>query len=500
MLIDWIVFIGSAVGLLLLIGIGEGLRAMGGSSRASRHAVHVGVGLFVVLTPYLFSGPEPVYVLAIVFVGINDVALRRGWFRGMHGAGRQSMGTVTFPLALIPALWACWTLDPNRQFALQTAFLVLAIADPVAAWVGTSMRQPVRFRMGTSVKSVAGSAAFLLGAFVLSSGALLLFRAQGYVDWSLQACVMAAILVAVVTTATEALGGHGWDNFFVVIAAIVVLVFFDEHPGARLRMLGGGAGGLIFGLVAFRLRVLNRSGAAAGGLLAATLIGLGGWTWAVPGFTFFVLSSALSKIGGSRKGPLARFSEKGSVRDAGQVYANGGIGWGLLLVYAVYPASGLYWGFLGAFAAAAADTWATEVGALSPRRPRSLRSGRPVPRGTSGAISVTGMLASLAGAASVAGSAWPVGGAFLTALAPGPALGVVLLGGWAGAMVDSWAGATLQAQYRDPQTGALTEHSGANATVRSPVRGWRAVTNDRVNLLGTLSGAAIAMGGCVGML
>src|SRR5438093_5230732 len=46
----------------------------------------------------------------------------------------------------------------------------------------------------------------------------------------------------------------------------------------------------------------------------------------------------------------------------------------------------------GALAAAAADTWATEIGAFSPFAPRLITSGRQVPRGTSGGITVLGSL------------------------------------------------------------------------------------------------------------
>jgi uncharacterized membrane protein len=56
----------------------------------------------------------------------------------------------------------------------------------------------------------------------------------------------------------------------------------------------------------------------------------------------------------------------------------------------------------GAIAAAAADTWATEIGAHSSERPRLITTGAPVPRGTSGALSVLGTLGGIGGAVTMA--------------------------------------------------------------------------------------------------
>ena len=497
---DLAAFLFSAIGLAALVGVGEVLRTSGRvRAEVSRGVVHVGVGVFVALTPFFFREPTWIYVLAATFVLVNGVAAGRGWLKGMHGIRRRSAGTVTFPLALIVALWAAWTVDADRVFALQIAFLILAVSDPLAALVGTRARRPGRYRIGGGEKSVAGTLAFGTSALVLSAGALWAFRTSGMLAWGAGEVVLAAFVVAVVTGAVEALGGRGWDNFFVVLAAIVVLVYFEEHPAAR-PWLGIAVGaGVTFGVAAFRLRFLDRSGAVAGGLLAATLVGVGGLRWAVPSLVFFVLSSLISKIARSRKTSARAISEKTDVRDAGQVYANGGVGWGLLLLHAVYPSDVLYWGFLGAFAAAAADTWATELGTLSGRPPRLLFSMRRVPVGTSGAVSALGTASALLGSAMVVGSAWLVFGVNGEAYLGRPLLGVgIVLGGFLGALADSIVGATLQAQYRDGQTGQPTERAASRRKPNPLVRGRRWINNDRVNVLCTLTGAVIAMAWALG--
>ena len=54
--------------------------------------------------------------------------------------------------------------------------------------------------------------------------------------------------------------------------------------------------GAAFGGLAYAANALDERGAAAGGLFAASLVGLGGWPWIMSGIVFFGLSSALTSI------------------------------------------------------------------------------------------------------------------------------------------------------------------------------------------------------------
>jgi uncharacterized membrane protein len=70
---------------------------------------------------------------------------------------------------------------------------------------------------------------------------------------------------------------------------------------------------------------------------------------------------------------------------------------------------------------------------------------------------------------------------------------VAVVAGMSGSLVDSLLGATLQALYRCPTCGALTEESlhrpcGQTAEL---LRGQRWATNDAINAFSTLAGAVI---------
>jgi uncharacterized protein (TIGR00297 family) len=176
---------------------------------------------------------------------------------------------------------------------------------------------------------------------------------------------------------------------------------------------------------------------------------------------------------------------KGGARDATQVLANGGV---FALAAVLWAASGSdVWRAVGAgaIAAAAADTWATEVGTLAGRAPRSIMSWRLVPPGTSGGVSGAGVTAAVAGAAFVALGALTVGwprGAAIAAFA----------GGVVGSTVDSLLGATLQARRWCDQCRATTERE--MHTCGTPTRiagGVRWMDNDAVNALSTAAGGLL---------
>ena len=464
--------------LLAAVGVGEGLRVgLGWRPESTRRVVHVGVGIATALCPPLFSEPTPVYVLAVLFVGANAVALRRRWLPAIHGAARPSVGTVVFPAALVVALFLCWTLDAERVFVLQTAFLVLGLADPAASLAGTTVRRPGRYSVAGATKSMAGSAAFAVVAGACAAG-MLAWLAPPH--WGAVQIAAGAFVVACVGAASEALGRGGWDNLLIVLAVVVPLSALDARPEAAGLFAGAVAAAAFFGVSAYRAQSLDLSGALAGAVLAWMLVALGGWAWAVPALAFFVASSALSRVGRARRAGAEVLAEKGSRRDAGQVGANGGVA-ALLLAGSVFgPSPALYAAFLGAFAAAAADTWATEIGTFVRGTTRRLGVGPRVAPGTSGGVSLAGTLGAVAGAAFVAAVASP--------FVPVPVWLVVAGAGVAGAAVDTVLGATVQARYRlaDGRLGERPAEPG-----QALAAGLAFVTNDRVNLACTLVGALV---------
>ncbi len=268
-----------------------------------------------------------------------------------------------------------------------------------------------------------------------------------------------------------------------------------------------------------KARALSRSGAWAALALGTVIFGLGGFGWAMLLLAFFISSSLLSRLFGRRKRALDEKFSKGSERDAWQVLANGGVAGIFTLLHAFDPSATWPWvGCAAALAAANADTWATELGVLSPAPPRMLTSLRRAEPGTSGAVSGAGLLAALGGAglvALVAGALWrghtglsfvglPYSIADLLGAAPAEFsfeqraawFGIIAGCGLAGSLVDSLLGATLQAVYRCPACRKETERHPLHTcgAPTSLARGLPWLNNDWVNAACTLSGALLAVG------
>jgi uncharacterized protein (TIGR00297 family) len=251
---------------------------------------------------------------------------------------------------------------------------------------------------------------------------------------------------------------------------------------------------LVLGLVvatsisvaAWRARSLTSSGAFAA-TIVGTLAVAAGWTWGALLILYFVSSTLLSRLGRARKEyRMAPIVAKTGGRDAVQVLANGALfatASGLSLVH-----PDIRWIALGAgsLAASASDTWATEVGTLASGEPRSILSWRRVPTGTSGAVSLPGSLAMIAGALFVA--------VITVALGWTVELGLwVAVGGIVGAVIDSLLGATLQVRRWCEQCARETErqtHDCGTTTTRA--RGIEWIDNDIVNFLSSAAGGLLA--------
>jgi uncharacterized protein (TIGR00297 family) len=220
-------------------------------------------------------------------------------------------------------------------------------------------------------------------------------------------------------------------------------------------------------------------------LLATVVFGLGGWMWAMPIVVFFAFSSALSFYGRSRKADLDSVFDKSSTRDHGQVGANGGIAGAIVLLHYLVPSVNWYPAYVGAVAAATADTWGTEVGTLFRGRTITLAGFTEVPRGSNGGVSLAGSLAGALGAAFISGVAGQWTGSWDTVI-------VGTVGGVAGGIVDSLLGSLLQARFRCGVCGKATERREHCSAPTEFVGGLRWLTNDGVNWSCAAAGAITA--------
>ncbi|WP_343575021.1 DUF92 domain-containing protein [Mycobacterium sp.] len=300
----------------------------------------------------------------------------------------------------------------------------------------------------------------------------------GYrVDWSTSVAV--AVFVALTTAAIELLVAPAVDNLLITPWVALLIHLGRDLSGVDAHRWGLAAA-LAFGLVPVivRLRWLDLPGSIGAALVMASAIGLGGWVWAVPVSTFFILTSLLTA--------WRRVRRVESMRGLSQVMVNGILPVMVPLVgFAMNRHQVWFFVYIGGIAASTADSWASEIGRFSRRSPVSLRSWRRVPGGTSGAVSALGLLATWAGGLVIGIVGTMTGNAVMVV--------VGMVAGVAGSLLDSVIGATLQARFRCQTCGAALEephHCGSPAELSSGVS-W--MDNDVVNLLANATGMAVAL-------
>lgn len=208
--------------------------------------------------------------------------------------------------------------------------------------------------------------------------------------------------------------------------------------------------------------------------------------------SYFFSSSLLGRL------PRPSFTQhRGNRRDAVQVFANGGVPALLAAAHlhdsnSHHPARSI--AFSSAVAAAAADTWATEIGGRFGKYPRSIVTGRHVQPGASGGISAEGLLAACTGAALIGLTALPAGARYDKGAPRFTAFLGITIGGLTGSVADSLFGATFQERRVCEQCSIVTEHlihgCGSQTSLADGVAGW---TNDVTNLAGICCGALVGV-------
>jgi len=459
--------------------LGEGASRLGFSRDLSRKIIHVGVGLWIIGTVLLFQSPYLAAIPAGTSILMNWVIHRKRLLKAVEAAP-ENLGTIWFPVSFSLLILLAW----HTKAALVGGVLAMTFGDALASTVGIRWGRLKFQTLGGYVKSLEGSVAMLLATFATVLGTLQVYL--GGMDWGWKLGL--AALTAVLATCGEALGIRGRDNLWVPLGTGLVLFYgINWLQPEWVAPLGLGAVlAALIGVLAWLKGSLSPSGVLGAILTGTLLFGLGGWLGGLALIGFFVSSSLLSKLFRRQKADVEADFAKTGTRDLGQALANGGVAAVAVVAFAGTGNPAFLGAMLGALAAANADTWATELGVLSRRSPRLITTFRPVPPGTSGAISLHGTLAALGGASLIA-----LIGALIDSHGWGAAVGIAVAG-LAGSLLDSLLGATLQGIYWCPTCGKETErlvHKCGTPTRLHRGLGW--MSNDLVNLLATLLGAAI---------
>jgi uncharacterized protein (TIGR00297 family) len=260
---------------------------------------------------------------------------------------------------------------------------------------------------------------------------------------------------------------------------------------------------LILGLafLAVRSKAIDVSGGVLGAIICFATFLAGGLAWLLVIVAFFVISTVFTRFRYDYKKRLGSAQEKGGVRSWPNTLANGAVA-GLAAVAELISHQDIFIiAFLGAVAAAMSDTIATEVGLLSSSKPRMIVNLRKfVDPGTSGGISLLGELAGVASALGIASL-----GIFLKIIngsIPHMIAGfsAVFFGALLATNFDSLLGGTVQGVNHCQVCAEKTESLIHHGMPTRPVKGYRILDNNAVNLIATIAAALLSIGLYLGFL
>jgi phytol kinase len=183
-----------------------------------RKSLHVAIGLTALSFPWLFQSKWPV-VLVIASCTVAFIALHAGLpllgrlRTALSRIKRASVGEFCF-VAATAILFLLAAKDPVLYCI---PLLLLTLADAAAALVGTAFGRH-RFATLWDYKSIEGSAAFFVTAFVCIAAPLAWFTPA-----TLAQAIAVAALIALATTLLEAAIGGGFDNLLVPLGAFAAI-------------------------------------------------------------------------------------------------------------------------------------------------------------------------------------------------------------------------------------------------------------------------------------
>ncbi len=191
-------------------------------AETTRKVVHVGTGLLALLFPIVLTSHWQVLGLCGSFAVLLLLSIRYKMLPSINGIRRKSYGSLGYPVAVYVSFLAYEYF--GRQYTYYyLPILVLAICDPVAAYVGRRTRfRP--YRVGQGIKTIGGSLAFFATAILVTAGVYLYLR-----DFpGLGVFSGVALTVSVLATLAEAVSKKGLDNMTIPIAVLIGMIAVER--------------------------------------------------------------------------------------------------------------------------------------------------------------------------------------------------------------------------------------------------------------------------------
>ncbi|HSO06730.1 MAG TPA: hypothetical protein VLW45_05800 [Pelomicrobium sp.] len=265
-----------AILALLLVGLRAWQVRRQPHPELTRKALHLVMGVVTLSFPWLFHETWPVVVLGVLAAGGLIAVKRVDAMRDTVGdvvfaVARPSGGELYFPVAVVLLFW----LSDGDPILYGIPILILTLADATAALIG--VRYGFR-RFATAdggAKSVEGSIAFFMVAFLAAHVPLLLFTEVGRAE-----TLLIGLNLGFLTMLLEAVAWRGIDNLLLPLIAFFLLDAFIDASAAGLASSLAFIGGFALVVAVWRrFTTLDLTGLVAVVLVGYVFWALGGWRW-----------------------------------------------------------------------------------------------------------------------------------------------------------------------------------------------------------------------------
>jgi phytol kinase len=176
----------------------------------SRKFVHITVGSFVAFWPFFLSWRE-IELLSLAFLIVVGASKYLNVFKAIHSVQRPTYGELFFALAV-----GAVAFTTHDKWVYMAALLQMSLADGFAAIIGIRYGKRSQYHVLDQVKSVAGTAAFI----VVSTIILFVYRHYSGAHLSIGYIIGLALAAALI----ENVAVLGLDNLLVPLLVALPLI------------------------------------------------------------------------------------------------------------------------------------------------------------------------------------------------------------------------------------------------------------------------------------
>lgn len=218
------------------------------NAEMKRKLFHMSMGIVMLIFPYIFKSAFSVFILGIFALIILSILkytkLRENLGTILYSVKRESLGEIFFVISVFLIFY----LSNGDKILYSIPILILTFADSAAALIGKNYGKKDLAKLNEDSKSIEGSFAFFIVAFILCLVPLLLFTEVGREE-----TLIISAIVGFNVALIEMISHTGNDNILIPLTTFALLITHINLELGALRI-----NLLILGIIFILVIIANR--------------------------------------------------------------------------------------------------------------------------------------------------------------------------------------------------------------------------------------------------